>query len=123
MCFVALKKSIRAGLNLVDPLACDGTNTGRRSDKIRGDSTLKRSNLLNHGKLPFRMTVSTSIRSRLKGNRKTIVTRKVAIRWTAMASRKGRSYLIRGIRRIRRRNIRGCIWNMRTTRIMEGKRR
>jgi hypothetical protein len=32
--FVALKRSIRAGLNLVDPLACDETNTGRRRDKI-----------------------------------------------------------------------------------------
>jgi hypothetical protein len=27
--FVALKRSIRAGFNFIDPLACDGTNTGR----------------------------------------------------------------------------------------------
>jgi hypothetical protein len=65
--FVALKRSIGAGLNLVDPLACDGTNTRRRRDKIPGASALKRSNLLGHGKLPFRMMVSILIRSRLKG--------------------------------------------------------
>jgi hypothetical protein len=79
--FVALKRAIRAGLNLVDPLACDGTDTGRRRDKIPGASALKRSNLLGHGKLPFGMMLSIPIRSRLKGNRKTILTRRVTIRW------------------------------------------
>jgi hypothetical protein len=49
------------------------------------------------------------IRSRLTGNRKTIVTRRVAIKWTKMASRKRRSHLIRGRRRRRRRNIGGSI--------------
>jgi hypothetical protein len=57
--FVLLKRSIRAGLNLVDPLASDGMNTGRRRDKIPGDSALKRSNLLGHGKLPFGMTFAS----------------------------------------------------------------
>jgi hypothetical protein len=116
--FVALKRSIRAGLNLVDPLAHDGTNTGRRRDKIPSASALKRSNLLGHGKLPFRMTLSIPIRSRLKGNRKTILTRRVTISWTTTARRKRRRQLIRG-RSIRR----GSIQNMRATRIMEGKRR
>jgi hypothetical protein len=46
MRFVVLKKSIGASLNLMDPLTCDGTNTGRRRDKIPGASALKRSNLL-----------------------------------------------------------------------------
>jgi hypothetical protein len=78
--FVALRRSIEAILNLVDPLACDGTNTGRRRDKIPSASTLKRSNLLGHGKLPFGMSLSIPIRSQLKGNRKTIVARRVAIR-------------------------------------------
>jgi hypothetical protein len=100
--FVALKRSIRASLNFVDPLACDGTNTRRRRDKIAGASALKRSNLLGHGKLPFRLALSIPIRSRLKGNKKTVVTRRVAIRWTTMASRK-RSHIIRGRRHIRRR--------------------
>jgi hypothetical protein len=56
------------------------------------------------------------------GNRKTIVTRRVAIRWTMMASRKRRRQLIIGRRHIRRRrSIRGCIRNMRATRIMQEK--
>jgi hypothetical protein len=54
--FVALKRSIRVSLDLVDPLACDGTNTGRRREKIPGAGTLKRIKLLGHGKLPFRHT-------------------------------------------------------------------
>jgi hypothetical protein len=110
--FVALKRSIRASLNLIDPLACNGTNTGRRRDKILGASALKRSNLLGHGKLPFGMVLSIPIKSRLKGNRKTIVTRREAIRWTTMASRE-RSHLVKGRRHIirRRRNIRGSIRN------------
>jgi hypothetical protein len=116
--FVALKRSIGAGLNLIDPLTCDGTNIRRRRDKIPGASALKCSNLLGHGKLPFGMMLSIPIRSRIKGNRKTIVTRRVAIRWTMMASRNRRRQLIRG-----RRRIRGSIQNRRVTRIMEGKRR
>jgi hypothetical protein len=71
-------------------------NTGRRRDKIPCASALKRSNLLGHGKLPFGMTLSIPIRSRLGGNKKTIVTRSVAIRWTMRASRKRRSHHIRG---------------------------
>jgi hypothetical protein len=55
------------------------------------------------------------------GNTKTIVTRRGSIRWMTMASRKRRSHLIEGKRRIERRNIRGSIWSMRATRIMEGK--
>jgi hypothetical protein len=126
--FVALKRSIRASLNLVDPLACDGANTGRRRDKIPSASALKRSNLLGHGKLPFRMTLSIPIRSRLEGNRKTVLTRRVTIRSTTLTSGKRRGNLIRGKRRIRGRSIRRgsigrSIWNMRATRIMKGKRR
>jgi hypothetical protein len=115
MRFVALRRSIEAILNLVDPLACDGTNTGRRRDKIPSASVLKHSNLLGHGKLPFGMSLSTPIRSRLEGNRKTIVARRVAIRWTTLASRKRRGHLIRGRRHIRRRRRKRSIRNMRTT--------
>jgi hypothetical protein len=121
--FVMLKRSIRASLNLVDPLACDGTNTGRRRDKIPSASALKRSNLLSHGKLPFRMTLSIPIRSWLEGNRKTILIGRVTMRWTTLMSSKRRGNLIRGRRHIRRGSIRRSIWNMRATRIMEGKRR
>jgi hypothetical protein len=94
-------------------------NTERRRDKIPSASALKRSNLLGYGKLPFGMSLSIPIRSRLEGNRKTIVTRRVAIRWTMLASRKMRSHLIRGRRHIRKRSIR----NMRMPRIVERKRR
>jgi hypothetical protein len=125
--FVALKRSIEASLDLIDPLACDGTNTGRRRDKIPSASALKRNNLLDHGKLPFRMMLSIPIRGQLKSNRKTIVTRREAIRWTTMVNTERRSHLIRGrrhiIRRRRRRNIGGSIWNIRATRIVERKRR
>jgi hypothetical protein len=124
--FIALKRSIRAGLNFVDPLARDGTNTGRRRNEIPSASALKRSNLLGHGKLPFGMSIP--IRSRLEGNRKTVLTMRVTIRWTTPMSRKRRGNLIRGRRRIRGRSIRRgsirrSIRNMRATRIMEGKRR
>jgi hypothetical protein len=98
--FIALKRSIRAGLNFVDPLAHDGTNTRRRRNKIPSASALKRSNLLGHGKLPFGMTLNIPIRSRLEGNRKTVLTRRVTIRWMTLTSRKRRGNLI-----IRRRHI------------------
>jgi hypothetical protein len=58
-CFVALKRSIRASLNLVDPLACDGMNTGRRRDKIPSASAFKRSNLLGHGELQLGQNTSS----------------------------------------------------------------
>jgi hypothetical protein len=120
--FVALKRSIGVSLNLVDPLACDGMNTGRRRDKIPSASALKRNNLLGHGKLPFGISLNIPIISRLEGNRKTIVTRRVAIRWMTLASRKRRGHFIRERRHIiRTRSIRGSIWNMRATRIVERK--
>jgi hypothetical protein len=107
--FVALKRSIRASLNLVDQVACDGTNIGRRRNKIPGAGVLKRNCLLGHGKLPFGMTQSVPIRSWLKGNRKTIVARRIAVRWTTMVSMKRRWHLVRGRGHIRRRKVRGSI--------------
>jgi hypothetical protein len=123
--FIALKRSIRASLNFVYPLTRDGMNTGRGRDKIPGASALKHNNLLSHGKLPFRMTLSIPIRSRLKGNGKTVLTRRVTIRWTTMTSRKRSGNLIRRRRHIgrRRRDIRRSTQNSRTPRIMKGKRR
>jgi hypothetical protein len=104
--FIALKGSIRAGLNFVDPLARDGTNTGRRRNKIPSASTLNCSNLLGHGKLPFGVTFSIPIRSRLEGNRKTVLTRRVTMRWTTLTSRKRRGNLVRRRRHIGRRGRR-----------------
>jgi hypothetical protein len=49
------------------------------------------------------MTLSIPIRSRLEGNRKTVLTRRVTIRWTTLTSRKRRGNLIRRRRHIGRR--------------------
>jgi hypothetical protein len=124
--FIALKRSIRAGLNFVDILARDWTNTGRRRNMIPSASALKHSNLLSHGKLPFRMMLSIPIRSQIEGNRKTVLTRRVTIKWTTLTSGNRRGNLIRRGRLMRRRGRRaigGSIWNSRTPRIMKGKRR
>jgi hypothetical protein len=77
--FVALKRTIGASLNLLDPLARDGTNTGRRRDKIPRASALKCN-------LPFGVTHNIPIRNRLKDYRETIVARRVAIRWAKRPS-------------------------------------
>jgi hypothetical protein len=50
---------------------------------------LKRSNLLGHGKLPFGMTLNIPIRSRIKDDRKAIVTRRVVIGWATMLEQEG----------------------------------
>src|SRR3954465_6534240 len=101
--FVALKRSIRAGLNLIDPLTHDRTNTGRGRNKIPGASALKRSNLLSHGQLPFMMMLIIPIRSRLGGNRNTILTRRVTVGGTTLTNRTSRGKIIRGRQRRRRR--------------------
>jgi hypothetical protein len=85
--FVALKRSIGASLNIVNPLACDGMNTGRMRDKILGASVLKHRNLLGHHKLPFGMMLSIPTRIRLKDKRKIIVTKRATIRRETMESR------------------------------------
>jgi hypothetical protein len=63
------------------------------------------------------MTLSIPIRSRLEGNRETVLTRRVTIRWTMkMIHRKRRGKLVRRRRHIgrrRRRDIRRRIRNMR----------
>jgi hypothetical protein len=64
--FVTLKRTIRAGLNLVDSLARNGTNTRRMRKHITHASVHKRSYLLDHGKLPFMMNHNITIRSRPK---------------------------------------------------------
>jgi hypothetical protein len=94
--FISLKRSIRAGLNFIDPLTRDRTNTGRGINKIPGASALKRSNLLSHGKLPFRMMLSIPIRGRLGGNRKTVLTRSVMVWGMTLTNRSSRGKLISG---------------------------
>jgi hypothetical protein len=112
--FIVLKRSIRAGLNFIDPLTRDRTNTGRGRNKIPGASALKHSNLLSHGKLPFRMTLSIPIRSRLGGNRKTVLTRRVTVWGMMLTNMTSRGKLISGrqlIGRRGRRNSRGRLRN------------
>jgi hypothetical protein len=117
--FIVLKRSIKAGLNFIEPLTRDRTNTGRGRNKIPGASALKRSNLLSHGKLPFRMMLSIPIRSQLGGNRKTVLTRRVTVWGTTLTNRTSRGKLIserRLIGRRGRRNSRGRFRNRRTRR-------
>jgi hypothetical protein len=112
--FIALKRSIRAGLTFIDPLIRDRMNTERGRNKIPGASALKHSNLLSHGKLPFKMTLSIPIRSRLGGNRKTVLTRRVMVWGTTLTNRTSRGKLISGRRlfgRRGRRNSRGRLQN------------
>jgi hypothetical protein len=57
------KRTIRASLNLIDPLTSDRTNTWGTWHKIPCASLLKSSNLLSHRMLPFQMKNSIMIRS------------------------------------------------------------
>jgi hypothetical protein len=60
---IELKRTVRANLNLIDPLISDGTNMWRIGHKILRAGPLKSSNLLSHRVLPFRMRNSIMIRS------------------------------------------------------------
>jgi hypothetical protein len=56
MRLIALNGAIGASLNLVYPLARDRNSRRRIRNKIPSASTLKSSNLLDHSKLPLRMS-------------------------------------------------------------------
>jgi hypothetical protein len=60
---IVLKRTIRASLNLIDPLTSDRTNTWGTWHKIPRTSPLKSSNLPNHRVLSFQMKNSLTIRS------------------------------------------------------------
>jgi hypothetical protein len=53
MSLIALKRTIRVSLNLIDPLTSDRTNMWETWHKIPHASPLKSSNLLSHCILPF----------------------------------------------------------------------
>jgi hypothetical protein len=78
--FVTLKRTIGASLDLIDPLASDGTNTGRRGNKVPCASALKCSNLLSHRKLPLRLSHGIPIGGGLNSSRKTVLGRRIASR-------------------------------------------
>jgi hypothetical protein len=63
---ISLIRTIRASLNLIDPLTSDRTNTWGTWYKISRTSLLKSSNLLSHRMLPFQMKNSIAIRSWLR---------------------------------------------------------
>jgi hypothetical protein len=63
---IALKRTIIASLNLIDPLTSDWTNTWGTWHNIPCVSLLKSSNLHNHRVLPFRMKNNITIRSWLR---------------------------------------------------------
>lgn len=79
--FVALKRNIRASLNLVDLLAGDGMNTGRKKNQIPCARSLKGSKLFGHRKLPFRLSQGIPIVSELSNNKETAPIRRIVIRW------------------------------------------
>jgi hypothetical protein len=65
MRFIALYRAIRAGLDLIDPLARD-QNSRRARDKIPSVGMLKSSNLLSHSKLPLKISNNIAIGGRLR---------------------------------------------------------
>jgi hypothetical protein len=60
---IALKRTIRVSLKLIDSLTSDRTNTWGTRHKIPRASPLKSSNLLSLRMLPFRMKNDIAIRS------------------------------------------------------------
>jgi hypothetical protein len=77
---IALKRTIRASLNLIDPLTSDQTNTWRAGHKIPHASLLKSSNLLSHHVLSFWMKNSIAIRSWLRKRSDYESRRRVAVK-------------------------------------------
>jgi hypothetical protein len=63
---IALKRTIRERINLIDPFTCYRTNTWGTGNKIQRVSPLKSSNLLSYRVLPFWMKNSITIRSCLR---------------------------------------------------------
>jgi hypothetical protein len=94
---IELKRTIRASLNLIDPLTSDRTNTWRIGHKIPRTSLLNSSNLLNHRMLPFRMKNSIVIRSWLRKSNSCESRRRVTIRWSMNEVTTSNKLLQRGI--------------------------
>jgi hypothetical protein len=65
---IALKRTIRASLNIIDPLTSDRMNTWGTRHKFPRASPLKSSNLLSYRVLSFRMKNNIMIRSWLRKN-------------------------------------------------------
>jgi hypothetical protein len=76
---IALKRTIRASLNLIDPLTSNRMNTWGTGHKVPHASPLK-SNSLSHHVLPFRMKNSLAIRSWLRKSSDCESRRRVTVR-------------------------------------------
>jgi hypothetical protein len=96
---ISLKRTIRAGLNLIYPVTSDRTNTWGTWHKIPRDSPLKGSNLLSHCVLPFRMKNSNAIRSWLRKSSSSESRRRVIVRWPTYALTTSKELLRRGTNR------------------------
>jgi hypothetical protein len=97
MSLIALKRTIRASLNLIDPLISDRTNTWRIGHKIPHASPLKSSNLLSHRMLPFQMKNSVAIRIYLRKRSGCGSRWRVIVRWSMKAVNTSNKLLRRGI--------------------------
>jgi hypothetical protein len=80
---IALKRTVRASLNLLDPLTSDRTNTWGTGHKIPHASLLKSNNFLSHRVLPFRMKNSITIKSWLRKSSGCESWRRVTVGWPA----------------------------------------
>jgi hypothetical protein len=66
--FVALKRTIRAGFNIINPLTSDRTNMCGNRYKVSCASALKSSNLRCHSMLPLLMMNGITVRSQFRKN-------------------------------------------------------
>jgi hypothetical protein len=94
---IALKRTIRVSLNLIDPVTSDRTNTWGTWHKIPHVSLLKSSNLLSHHMLPFWMNNSIMIRSWLRKSSDCESRRRVTVRWLTKVVTTSNKLLWRGI--------------------------
>jgi hypothetical protein len=96
---IALKRTIRASLNLINPLTSDRMNTWGTGHKIPCVSPLKSSNLLSHRMLSFWIKNSIVIRSWLRKSSES--RRRVTVRWPTKAVTTSNKLLRREINRRR----------------------
>jgi hypothetical protein len=82
---IALKRTIKVSLNLIDPLTSDRTNAWGTGHKISRVSLFKSKNLLSQRMLPFQMKNSIVIRSWLRKSNGCESRRRVIVRWPTKA--------------------------------------
>jgi hypothetical protein len=101
MSLIALKRTIRASLNLLDPLTSDWMNMWGIEHKISRASPLKSSNLISHRVLSFRMKNNITIRSCLRKSSSSESRKRVTVRWHTKAVTTSKKLLWRGMNRRR----------------------